>query len=125
MQQRNALLIAASVVALVSTAVRAQGNCDYPLGPLAAKKSVALAIFNAIANGIESPDKRGKYDTKIRDAGDSWSIFESLKGGYSIHFFTGANGVRMESIHDTFGGGGLGMSVNKCRATVSDVAYQR
>src|SRR5580704_10349090 len=121
MQQRKALLTVVSVLTLASTAVQAQGNCDYPLGPLAAKKSVALAIFNAIANGIESPDKRAKYDIKVQDERDSWSVFESLKGGYSVHFFTGANGIRMESMHDTFGGGGLGMSVNKCRATVSEV----
>jgi hypothetical protein len=125
MQQRSALLIIASVLALASTAARAQGNCDYPLGPLAAKKSVALAIFNAIANGIESPAKRAKYDIEIRDERDSWSIFELLKGSYSVRFFAGANGVRMEEVHNTLGGGGLGMSINKCRATVSDVFYQR
>ena len=126
MPQPSALIIVGCLVSLASTIVGAQGStCALPLGPLAEKKSVALGIFSAIANGLESPSKRVKYDTEIQDAGASRSVFESLKGDESVRLFTDAKGVRMETVHETLGGGGLGMSVNKCTAVVSDVYYQK
>jgi hypothetical protein len=92
---------------------------------LAGKKSVALGIFNAIADGIESRNRRAKYDTQISDAGASWSVFESLKGGNSVGFYKNANGIQIESVHETMGGGGLEMSVDKCSAAVSDVYFEK
>jgi hypothetical protein len=124
MLQRKALLVVACFASLVST-VRAQENCTLPVGPPAAKKSTALDIFNAIAGGLETQAKRAKYIIKTQDAGDSWTIYESLKGGDSYHQFTDKNGRQMETVRTTMGGGGLGMSINKCTAAVSDVFYQR
>jgi hypothetical protein len=123
MPQRKVLLIVTGIAVLASTAVHAQG-CLHPLGPLAAKKSVALAIFNAIADGLESSVKRAKYDTEIGDRGTSWSIFESVKGGSLVRTYD-AKGTPLETIHVTMGGGGLGMYVDKCTAAVSDVSFQR
>src|SRR5437588_10185088 len=121
MSLRKALIISACIASLAP----AQAACDLPLGPLAAKKSVALGVFGAIADGLERPAKRAKYDMETRDAGASWSIFESLKGGDSVRFFKNANGVQMESVHETLGGGGLEMSIDKCTAAVSGVHFER
>ena len=125
MLRRNALLVVICSASLLPAFAHAQKSCDLPLGPLAEKKSVALSIFNAIAKAKETPAKRAKYHIEMTDDGASWSIFESLKGGDSIHYFTNAHGVKMETVRQTFGGGGLGMSIDKCTAAISDVAYQR
>ncbi len=125
MRRHNRLLVAVCLASLTSTIVHARDACTLPLGPLAAKKSVALGIFNAIADGLETPAKRAKYDTKIRDAGGSWSVFEILKDGNSVSLFTSATGVGMETIHETLGGGGLEMSVNKCTAAASGVYFEK
>lgn len=125
MYRCNALLVAACFASLASNIVHAHDVCPLPLGPLAEKKPVALGIFNAIADGLELPAKRAKYDTEIRDTGASWSVFEALKGENSVRLFTDSHGVQMETVHITAGGGGLGMSINKCTAAVSDVYYQK
>jgi hypothetical protein len=123
--RRSTLLIFAFLASLSSTIAYAQENCALPLGPLASKRSVALAIFNSIADGLETRNKRAKYVIKMQDNGGSWTIYEALKGGYSYRKFTDKNGRQMETVHVTAGGGGLGMSVDKCAAAVSDVFYQR
>ena len=125
MLERTTLLAVACIVSLMPNIATAQGSCTLPIEPLAAKKSVALGIFNAITAGLESPAKRARYNITIHDGGVSWSIYESLKGGDSVRMFTDAHGVQMETVHDTLGGGGLEMSINKCTAAVSGVHYEK
>lgn len=125
MLKRSVLIFIGCLAPLASTVAHAQSTCALPLGPLAGKKSVALGIFSAIADGLESRAKRAKYDTEIRDGGDSWSVFESLKGGDSVRLYKSANGVQMESVHETMGGGGVEMSVDKCTAVVSGVYFAK
>jgi hypothetical protein len=114
------IVLAAAVSATVADAQDKQ-PCVFPL---ATQKQVALGIFNAIASGRQTV-RGDKYETKIDDQGDSWSIYQVLKGGDSVKEFTGKNGQRSESVNITAGGGGLEMIIDKCTAVVSDAHLSR
>jgi hypothetical protein len=109
---------------LLATIGGVNAEPDCPL-PLVAKKSVALGIFNSIAQGLETPAKRRKYTIRISDKGDSWSIYEELKNGDYFRTYKNAKGEEMESLQVTAGGGGLGMSIDKCSGAISEAAFQR
>jgi hypothetical protein len=102
--------------------INAQPDCALPL---VAKKSVALGIFNSIAQGLETPAKRRRYVIRVSDEGGSWSIYEKLRSGDYYRTFRNAKGEEMESLQVTAGGGRLGMSIDKCSAAISDAAFQR
>ena len=93
--------------------------------PLVAKKSVAIAMFNAIADGVESKDKRRKYTIEVADEGDKWTVFEALRNSYSIRDWFDQHGKPMETVSSTFGGGGLQMSIKKCTAAISNAAFEK
>jgi hypothetical protein len=93
--------------------------------PVVAKKSVALAVFNAIADGLETKSKRSKYIVELRDEGDRWTIFESLRGADSTTSWFDRNGKAMETVRVTMGGGGLQMTISKCTGTISDAAFAK
>ena len=116
------LLLAVSLAVLLGGAAYAESPCERPL---VSKKSVAIGIFNSIAGGLESPRTRRKYVIETHDDGTSWSVFQALRGGDSYREYTDSKGRRMEAIQMTTGGGGLGMSIDKCTGAISGVAWQR
>jgi hypothetical protein len=105
----SCMFISLSVVSTCHAA-----TCTFPL---AAKKSVALALFNAVADGVETREKRAKYVIKIDDMGDKWEVFEELRDDSPS---AGRNAVKV-----MFGGGGLEMDIDKCSAVISDAGFAK
>jgi hypothetical protein len=115
-------LLCTCIVVGFATAARAESTCSFPL---ASKQSVALAIFNAVADGVETRERRSKYVVIVHDESTKWSVFETLRDGGSVSAFAGPTGHQMETVTSALGGGGLGMYIDKCTAVISDALFQK
>jgi len=117
-----ALVAAASAACLTSTPALAEPvSCEkepgYVGGPYVANRQVAIAIFKAIADTIAPDQVRSHPVIAVEDEGDHWSVWRRQRST--------APAPKANEVIVTMGGGGLGMSINKCTGTVSEVAFSR
>jgi len=86
-------------------------------GPYVPSRRVAVAIFRAIADAIAPNQVRTHPFILVDDEGDHWSVWRKHRAP--------ARAAKANEVIVTAGGGGLGMSIDKCTGTVSAVAFSR
>ncbi len=85
-------------------------------GPYVADEATARAIALAIIEQRQSPERQAEYDLNVADMGDSWTVFQSVRG------YPRREGDEVIVIG---GGGGLAMQIAKCDGAISSMHGQR